>query len=402
MLKNDPKRITREELYELVWKLSLKKVGDMYGVSDATIRKKCKSFNIPLPDNSYRGKLNTGQNPERRPLLKREGENIITFEEVELKLPYLKKDFDYLEEPLRSKVSELYKNLKAPEEKVRNHKLVIAYNDEMAERNKHFKKNKYSFNYVNRKRLPVLDFGNVTKENLPRAFKICNVLFKALEEIECTITVELNKPSVISFRGVKIGFRFKEKCNRVLPFEIDKNKHWYQSSELIPNGKLAFTYSSYSSSGHSYSERQVVDTDSLKIEEKIDSIFKKILDFSQGEIEKQIAACERHKIYELERLEKERIKEIRDLEIKKVQLLLQKSMLWEKADNLRKYIDILVAKTNSSDKEKEYIEWAREKADWIDPTVDNGGNILKDITEEDEILEMIVPQIEENTNNRFW
>ena len=147
MFDQKKREISREELYELVWANSMKTVGEMFNVSDTAVRKKCKLFNIPLPDNRYRGRMQAGQNPERVPLPLREGYNVISFQESNFTTSKSepqndKKDFGYLDEPLRGKVRDIYIALLVPEEKVRNHKLVTAYIDEMAERKRHQKKNK--------------------------------------------------------------------------------------------------------------------------------------------------------------------------------------------------------------------------------------------------------------------
>lgn len=49
--------LSRQELYELVWKIPLKQVAKKYNISDNDLRKKCKKLNIPLPEVGYWQKL---------------------------------------------------------------------------------------------------------------------------------------------------------------------------------------------------------------------------------------------------------------------------------------------------------------------------------------------------------
>ena len=63
--------------------------------------------------------------------------------------------------------------------------------------------------------------------------------------------------------------------------------------------------------------------------------------------------------------------------------MLTKASRWHKANNLRNYIDPIETKAISNDKYsielKEWIDWARKKADWYDPFVELKNNLLEDI-----------------------
>lgn len=52
------------------------------------------------------------------------------------------------------------------------------------------------------------------------------------------------------------------------------------------------------------------------------------------------------------------------MEFKKIETLIEDSNRWNKAEMIRRYADNLEA----IGKEKEEVEWIRNKADWIDPT----------------------------------
>lgn len=49
--------VTRKELYDLVWSTSLSKLTQQYALSNEGIKKLCKQFEIPIPDNGYWVKL---------------------------------------------------------------------------------------------------------------------------------------------------------------------------------------------------------------------------------------------------------------------------------------------------------------------------------------------------------
>jgi len=45
--------ISKEELQKLVWEIPTTKIGEMYGVSDKAIEKRCKLFGIEKPPRGY-------------------------------------------------------------------------------------------------------------------------------------------------------------------------------------------------------------------------------------------------------------------------------------------------------------------------------------------------------------
>ena len=49
--------VTRKELYDIVWSTSLSKLTQQYALSNEGIKKICKQFEIPMPDNGYWMKL---------------------------------------------------------------------------------------------------------------------------------------------------------------------------------------------------------------------------------------------------------------------------------------------------------------------------------------------------------
>ena len=44
-------QLTRQELYDLVWSKTLSKLTEEYAYTNEGIKKICKEFDIPMPDN---------------------------------------------------------------------------------------------------------------------------------------------------------------------------------------------------------------------------------------------------------------------------------------------------------------------------------------------------------------
>jgi hypothetical protein len=61
-------RLTREQLYHLVWSGSIKRLSKQIGISDVAIAKHCRKVNVPVPQRGYWAKLQVGQRVTRPPL----------------------------------------------------------------------------------------------------------------------------------------------------------------------------------------------------------------------------------------------------------------------------------------------------------------------------------------------
>ena len=63
-------KISRKELYDLVWSEPMTTVSKRFGLSDNGLRKHCKSMNIPTPPAGYWAKLKFGKQTKIIPLPK--------------------------------------------------------------------------------------------------------------------------------------------------------------------------------------------------------------------------------------------------------------------------------------------------------------------------------------------
>ena len=98
----------------------------------------------------------------------------------------------------------------------------------------------------------------------------------------------------------------------------------------------------------------------------------------------------RQKKEEEERKEKERIiKEFELLQEKDLSAfkdMLQDASRWHEANNLRNYINEVEIKSSSnnsnSDEHAKWLEWARKKADWFDPFIEQEDDLLKEVNKD--------------------
>jgi hypothetical protein len=60
--------LTREELYELVWSMSMNKAGASVGMSGIGLKKICRRYGTPTPPVGYWGRLHTVRPMPKIPL----------------------------------------------------------------------------------------------------------------------------------------------------------------------------------------------------------------------------------------------------------------------------------------------------------------------------------------------
>lgn len=57
-------RVTRAELYELVWKTPIRRRAVEFGVSDVALAKTCTRMNVPRPGRGYWAQAHGGRQDE--------------------------------------------------------------------------------------------------------------------------------------------------------------------------------------------------------------------------------------------------------------------------------------------------------------------------------------------------
>ncbi len=61
-------RLSRGELYDLVWSQLMQRLAKQFGISDVALAKTCRRAEIPVPKRGYWAKLQAGKKVTRIPL----------------------------------------------------------------------------------------------------------------------------------------------------------------------------------------------------------------------------------------------------------------------------------------------------------------------------------------------
>lgn len=374
----------REKLYKEIWAEPMTTVAKRYGISDVALRKHCKKLEIPTPPNGHWAKVKARQKIKIPPLPKTKGpDKIVTQSSIResSSLPALKRSdiLLFLPEDQRQVVKEYSTSVIVPAELTHPHGLIKDTIQYLRSRKETTKPP------VNR----VITF-RVSDEHKERAYRIFSTIFLAFEHLGYTI--EIKYPKAHHYRNYEPHVRdsvtyiclgqdgvpilLKEKLPRIphepTKEEIDKQKkgkHIYiPPYDIVNTGTFTFDIDEYHSK-----RKHWHDSDSRKIEDQIGEIIIWVMEAihvvkitrEEREAEEICRAEEAEKRRHLEKLRKE--------ELEQVQLLEQNAVDWEKAEKIRRFADCVESRSKEIiDIEKRekffnWLKWARDKANWLDP-----------------------------------
>jgi len=366
----------RETLYKEVWEAPVTEVAKRYKVSDVAIHKVCKSLNIPTPPAGYWAKLRTGKPVTTIPLPKSDKTTQKTG--IRTGMTYQpepeKETLEFIGEEDRSVILAVASQILLPDEDARMYPKIIAHRKVVMEWKKQQKNNdNRGWNRRSSEPAPFLA-DSISDETLPRACRIIDALIKEIEPLGCSLTNNLG--FVVNGETVQISFSeskdevkhipTKEENIQLLKYEEERKWHSWASKPQIRkydhvfNGRLSLIVNS---------QKSYRDCKSYVLEDRLGDIMIEL--YVAAETLKK--AREAREEAERKRQEEERLKEERrkrfNVEVDRTLALTNLADDYDTACKIRNYIAIVEASNSLSPETKEWIEWAKAKADWYDPTV---------------------------------
>ncbi len=349
------KTFTRTELYNLIWSKPLTTLAKEYSYSDNGLRKLCVRNKIPLPKAGYWSKIKFGKKVQKTRLPK--GDDI----RIEIYLRTKGEEPAFHSNSIRGKVkreieSSVELNFIVPDKLLKPNILIREAKRDLRSRK--------PSNWGNTSGLVETSKGflniAVSKSNIPRALRFMDTLIKLLKKRGHAIKVSETTEIVVNDELIKIRFR------EVLKRSIIKDSSW-ERTELIPSGILSFRVDT------GYPEKQWRDSDTIPLESKLLDILT-YLEVKATQLKEERMQWEIYKKKIEEKLKKENdLKLLKENEMAKSNQLFETFSRWQKSQDLRSYLKAFEAhasKTNSMTQEKEnWIAWANNKADWIDPII---------------------------------
>ena len=367
------KKLSRQELYNMVWTTPIKQITENYLVSFQSFKKICRNNRIPLPPNGYwsKKKFDKASPPIPLPEYNTEKGNIILYRRENEDKRDLG-ELSYLDKLKLEVENDPKVNLKVPKKLSKTLDPIV-------------KATKFPGTVNHPKKDGIWDFTkrysyggiavSVSANLLPRTLRIIDTMVKALKARGHTFSFVYNR-SYIVIDNIEISLRFREKHKRI----NYTDDYGHKSSKLEPRGLITLITGEYSLRKE-WNESETVSLDK-KLSQIIAYLEIKAREELNWKIEREKREIESKEQEEIER-EKE---EIRGKEIKKLNELITLSRQWHGVQKLRKFLSYLEKKNTdmnsiSNIEIKELIKFGWEKADWLDPT----------IVKKDEILEGVNP-----------
>ena len=355
----DTIKLTRKELYDLVWSESMLSITKKYKISDNGLRKICKRFKIPIPYRGYWAKIKYGKPVKVPPFNSNFQSNDLVY------LTTIDISDEFAQTPsllkIRQKEIELDKDIKLtiPERLSRPDPLIRKYKENLT-----LKKRKsidYYFDYDNHLSIHVED------NQLNRALLIMDTFIKAIKHRGHVIKV-INSATVLIINGENFKVRIRERKKRI----ATPNKMGWNTYEYERTGILVFVRDGFP-------VKEWYDG-AMPLEDQLSKIIAKLeLESDHIKLEREKRRIkweedERRKQIEL-KIKQRKLKELNDFKE-----LLNDAKRWKRLLILREYIDYMEHKSDLTSKEKkDWVKWARDKANWYDPAINLYDELMDEI-----------------------
>jgi hypothetical protein len=360
------KEVTREELYEIVWVTPLYKLAQQYALSNEGIKKICKEFDVPMPDGSYWSKLKYNKNYKKEklnPLFDGEDKIVLAIREEG-------NPINIDNTPLTIRTKEIEKDQKArlivPEK--------LSKPDVLIQNTKSYYQNRKNKDFDKYDKLDTVSIY-VEDANFNRALNIMDSFVKLLRHRGHSFRRDINNygPKIVAY-DVEFSFNIREKNKRILSDKI------HGTATYVPTGILILQI------GESFRAKECVDG-ATRLESRLAKVVAKI----ELDAIKELEWREQCRINKIQREQEEKIRKEyqakKEIEFSKTKYLFSEAEYHHKAKIIKEYIiekeQQAITINNLTTELKEWIKWAKEKADWFDPLTNKEDDLLTEKDKED-------------------
>ncbi len=365
---NNRIKITRKELYDLVWSIPMTTLAKNYLITDSRLRQICKKMDIPLPKSGHWQKIQHGKEVEIIPLsLEYFGdlEVIITLNEGKKQnqesspIIRLQKEIE-IDSSLPMVVSEKLVN---PD------KLILIAKEVLFKQKPRENGTERGLVHTYRDQLSI----KVSPENINRSLCFMDSFIKLIRVRGHKLIQQ--EETLVVINGEQLEVSIREKMKRVM---VETKFNW-KTAEDSPTGILCFSIKERSYRIYEFKDGK------LPLEKQLS----KILAFLETKSKEIIDENLKIKEYWEEERKKDLIKQNtlkqKQEELNKFKKLLQNAKRWQEAEFIRNYIDAVEKKSiqnESKDTLQEWVKWARKKADWYDPIIEAEDGLMQGVDKE--------------------
>lgn len=366
-------RVTREELYELVWSEPMHTLGPRFGMSDVGLKKICKRLRVPTPARGYWAQKAVGKAPRRSPLPKLpssvpESQQSIVFGRQPRPSP---KEVAQATGPVPDQ--ERYEALPehriaVPEMLADPHRLVAASVQLLRQA-----KTDAQHRLIPRgkKCLAV----TVTLGTADRAMLLYDALIKACEVRAWQITVsesERGSTTSVKIGEEKVGMTIEERVDRIErnPDPKEKRTYWGKEFDYIPSGRLTIRLDvSYLGVRQSWS-----DGARRRVEDCLNQLMVGLVAAAEALKARRLEQEARHREYLLAEERRRQQEKLRLEKAARIRALDASLSAWRKSAVVREYAAAMRKAAEAAGLLGQgtpmsiWLAWVDEYADYIDPT----------------------------------
>lgn len=378
-------KISRKELYERVWGEPMSRLARHFGLSDVGMAKLCRRHDIPRPPRGYWARQQNGQTVRRTPLPHADRQY-----DIELRDP---SECDVTSPILRERVEaavELEQQRQVPiavAETLRGaHELVSCANQEFQNAGT----DEVGFLTLPEKATLAV---HVSRKALHRALRIVDALLKALEARGYPVAAG----PAAQILDTKVHFEIVEQTDNqqeaAAPPDLD-GRYVFGHSRFrqtrVPSGRLVLRISGADTYWAQGCRRSWRDGEKQQLEHCLHKVLAGLVTFAarcrEYELEQERKA-EQAKEEQRRREEAARQRVLKreqyQAEQARVDNLLREARAWKESQDLRQYIETVVRhqaqKVGAVEPASEFaqwLEWAKQQADRLDPLADSPPSIL--------------------------
>lgn len=352
-------KLTRRELYDMVWKEPMSTISKKFNITDTGLRKACKRMNIPTPIAGYWAKLQFGKPVFQENLpVDYGGIEIVELEQID----------DKAAESRESERARLINEMKAdttldlaiPPTLNDACLLIKEVNDYYQQklRDETVRSNELLVHYMKQ----YLDVS-VTPKELDRMLRFADALIKNLKRRGHEVKI-VNGKTILCLFGEEFQINFRE-CTKRDQIIDNHGSYSWKRTVYIPTGILKFTV-------HGYYGREWRDR-GLLLEEQLAKILAQLELLGMRAKKERDTFRARQVEYEVKKKEEDEKREQKLHEVRRFKSLLSEAKHFDEAQMIRRYIEAVKEKVKKDSmltgKDREWIHWAEAKADWFDPLV---------------------------------
>ncbi len=388
------KRLSRKELYELVWSEPLKTLGPRFGISDVALKKACARAEVPTPGLGYWAKKVAGKSmsqlgfPERPPGM--DDEVVIgaglgywhsgwTEEELLGPLPP-PPEFEEPIERVRERIAKTIGKVTVPREVRIWHPAV----DRLLKEDEQRRERQRASSFPSSWDAPRFDAPFERRR------------LRALNTLVLTAGIMRGKPAIHDHEGRNISFSFYQRQVGIRLDRLRQPRRREQSASSVDADEAKLSLSILQGPGSENIRFAWHDDDQGRLETRMTEIAVQViltaeLQYREGTVRSyewrvqrkaELEEEERERKRQAERAERERQKR---LEQARIDRLLKSAAAFQQAGEIRKYVEAIRATQAGnpvcpSEELERWMEWALAEAARIDPAV--GGKFLLTMRDE--------------------